>query len=103
MQRHSAEEILGKGLKVKEYQLRKKNIAQNASFGFGITQHIGLGIKYDPSTGTYVMDFYVHLSRPGLREQYRKLRRGKVGSAHRLRKEDGMKCFETKYDGIILN
>ena len=42
-----AEEILEKGLKVKEYELRKKNFARNGSFGFGITEHIDLGIKYD--------------------------------------------------------
>eukprot|EP00428_Durinskia_dybowskii_P073710 CAMPEP_0170395434 /NCGR_PEP_ID=MMETSP0117_2-20130122/21775_1 /TAXON_ID=400756 /ORGANISM="Durinskia baltica, Strain CSIRO CS-38" /LENGTH=199 /DNA_ID=CAMNT_0010651741 /DNA_START=92 /DNA_END=689 /DNA_ORIENTATION=- len=98
-----AEEILEKGLKVKEYELRKKNFAHNGSFGFGITEHIDLGIKYDPSTGIYGMDFYVHLARPGGRVQYRKLRRGKVGFAHRLKKEDGMKWFQTKFDGIILN
>merc|ERR1711985_71461 len=97
-----AEEILEKGLKVKEYELRKRNFAKNGSFGFGITEHIDLGIKYDPSTGIYGMDFYVHLSRPGMRVQYRKLRRGKVGFAHRLKQEDGIKWFQTKYDGIIL-
>ena len=31
---------------VKEYELRKKNFARNGSFGFGITEHIDLGIKY---------------------------------------------------------
>ena len=76
---------------MKEYELRKKNFARNGSFGFGITEHIDLGIKYDPGTGIYGMDFYVHLSRPGGRVQYRKLRRGRVGASHRLRKEDGMK------------
>merc|ERR1712194_382679 len=50
-----AEEILEKGLKVKEYELRKVNFALNGSFGFGITEHIDLGIKYDPSTGIYGM------------------------------------------------
>eukprot|EP00439_Symbiodinium_sp_Y106_P066003 s1629_g10.t1 len=96
-----AEEILEKGLKVKEYELRKKNFARNGSFGFGITEHIDLGIKYDPGTGIYGMDFYVHLSRPGGRVQYRKLRRGRVGSSHRLRKEDGMKWFQTKLRAAI--
>ncbi|CAE8681260.1 unnamed protein product [Polarella glacialis] len=97
-----AEEILEKGLKVKEYELRKKNFAKNGSFGFGITEHIDLGIKYDPGTGIYGMDFYVHLSRPGSRVMYRKLKRGRIGFAHRLKNEDGMKWFQTKFDGIIL-
>merc|ERR1711988_243737 len=97
-----AEEILEKGLKVKEYELKRRNFAKNGSFGFGITEHIDLGIKYDPGTGIFGMDFYVHLGRPGLRVQYKKVRRGKIGFAHRLKKEDGMKWFQTKYDGIIL-
>merc|ERR1712118_416086 len=97
-----AEEILEKGLKVKEYELRKKNFAHNGSFGFGITEHIDLGIKYDHSTGIYGMDFYVHLARPGLRTQYRKTKRGKIGCAHRLKRDEGVKWFQTKYDGIIL-
>merc|ERR1711964_607886 len=88
-----AEEILEKGLKVKEYELRKVNFAKNGSFGFGITEHIDLGIKYDPSTGIYGMDFYVHLARPGCRVMLRKVRRGRVGVQHRLQKEDGMKWF----------
>ena len=33
----SLQEILEKGLKVKEYELRKKNFARNGSFAFGIT------------------------------------------------------------------
>ena len=46
-----AEEILEKGLKVKEYELKKKNFSDTGNFGFGIQEHIDLGIKYDPSTG----------------------------------------------------
>lgn len=48
-----AQEILDRGLKVKEYELKKRNFSQNGNFGFGITEHIDLGLKYDPSTGTY--------------------------------------------------
>ena len=46
-----------------------------------------MGIKYDPGTGIYGMDFYVHLSRPGSRVKNRKLKVGKVGAAHKLRKD----------------
>merc|ERR1719326_2060026 len=97
-----ADEIIEKGLKVKEYELRKKNFARNGSFGFGITEHIDLGIKYDPSTGIYGMDFYIHLARPGRRVMMKKKRPGSVGVQHRLKKEDAKKWFQTKYDGIIL-
>ena len=81
-------EILERGLKVKEYELLQQNFSETGNFGFGINEHIDLGIKYDPTTGIYGMDFYVHLSRPGSRVQLRKLKRGKVGFAHRLKKEE---------------
>merc|ERR1739845_331086 len=58
-----AEEILEKGLKVKEFELKRRNFAKNGSFGFGIEEHIDLGLKYDPSSGIYGMDFYCQLSR----------------------------------------
>lgn len=54
-----AEEILEKGLKVREYELRKNNFSDSGNFGFGIQEHIDLGIKYDPSIGIYGLDFYV--------------------------------------------
>jgi len=37
------------------------------NFGFGIDEHIDLGIKYDTSTGIFGMDFYVVLGRAGQR------------------------------------
>lgn len=98
-----AEDILEKGLKVKEYELKKKNFADSGNFGFGIQEHIDLGIKYDPSTGIYGMDFYVQLTRPGNRVAHRKRARGRVGYSHRVTKEDSIKWFQQTYDGIVLN
>ena len=62
-----ARDILERGLKVKEYELKAENFSATGNFGFGIEEHIDLGIKYDPSTGIYGMDFYVVLNRPGAR------------------------------------
>ena len=78
-----AEELLKRGLKVKEYELRKRNFSDEGkerfitfffqfinyyigNFGFGIDEHIDLGIKYDPSTGIYgiclmIIFYFLHL------------------------------------------
>merc|ERR1712228_76351 len=98
-----AEEILERGLKVREYELRRDNFSLNGNFGFGIQEHIDLGIKYDPSIGIYGMDFYVVLGRPGMNVMKKKRKPGRLGFPHRLTKDDAMKWFQTKYDGIILN
>merc|ERR1712126_498688 len=97
-----AEEILEKGLKVKEYELRQGNFSSNGNFGFGIQEHIDLGIKYDPNIGIYGMDFYVVLGSPGMNVLHKKRCSGSVGSQHQLVKDDAMKGFQQKYDGIIL-
>merc|ERR1712170_282148 len=98
-----AEEILDRGLKVREYELRRNNFSDTGNFGFGIQEHIDLGIKYDPSVGIYGMDFYVVLGRAGMNVRHKKRKMGRVGFPHRLVKDDAMKWFQTEYDGIILN
>merc|ERR1712189_52902 len=97
-----AEEILEKGLKVKEYELRQGNFSATGNFGFGIQEHIDLGIKYDLSIGIYGMDFYVVMKRPGYSITQRRRCKAKIGKQRRLTANDAMKWFQTKYDGIIL-
>ncbi|EXJ78969.1 60S ribosomal protein L11 [Capronia epimyces CBS 606.96] len=96
-----AEEILERGLKVKEYELRKKNFSETGNFGFGISEHIDLGIKYDPAIGIYGMDFYCCLSRPGARIARRRRAKGKIGRNHKVSKDDTVKWFKTRFEGIV--
>ena len=95
-------EILERGLKVKEYELLQKNFSDTGNFGFGINEHIDLGIKYDPTTGIYGMDFFVCLTRPGARVARRKVRQGRVGASHKITKEDSIKWFQDKFEGVVL-
>lgn len=108
------------GLKVKEYELLRNNFSNTGCFGkrsvyisshsvltgFGITEHIDLGIKYDPSTGIFGkpvqlrrlcdlfftgMDFYCVLERPGYRISRRRRCKSRIGFPHRVHKEDAIK------------
>ncbi|KAI0977707.1 hypothetical protein GJ496_000715 [Pomphorhynchus laevis] len=60
-----AEKILEKGLRVKEFELRENCFSNTGNFGFGIDEHIDLGLKYDPGVGIFGMNFYIVLVRPG--------------------------------------
>ncbi|MGH0175241.1 UNVERIFIED_CONTAM: hypothetical protein FKN15_070141, partial [Acipenser sinensis] len=86
-----AEEILEKGL--------KNNFSDTGNFGFGIQEHIDLGIKYDPGIGIYGLDFYVVLGRPGFSIADKKQKRGRIGSKHRIGKEEAMRWFQQKVRG----
>jgi len=102
MRGEKAEEILERGLKVKEYELRKKNFSATGNFGFGIQEHIDLGLKYDPSTGIYGMDFYVVMKRAGYRVAKRRARQGRVGNTHKIQKKETQAWFKEKYEGILM-
>lgn len=97
-----ATDLLEKGLKVKEFELMSYNFSNTGSFGFGISEHIDLGIKYDPSTGIYGMDFFVVLGRRGERVAQRKRANNKVGFAHRVKAAEAMNWFSKTYNGIVL-
>mmetsp|Transcript_57741 Transcript_57741/g.135536 ORF Transcript_57741/g.135536 Transcript_57741/m.135536 type:complete len:178 (+) Transcript_57741:28-561(+) len=97
-----AEELLERGLKVKEFELKNKNFSNTGNFGFGINEHIDLGIKYDPSVGIYGMDFYIVLERSGSRVSKRKRCQKKIGKFQKISKEDSLRWFQEKYEGVIL-
>jgi len=96
-----AEEILQKGLTVKEFELPDKAFSEQGNFGFGIQEHIDLGLKYDPAVGIYGMDFYVVLSRPGLRVTQRKRAQARLGNRQKVTREEAKRWFINKYGGHI--
>merc|ERR1712219_62597 len=96
-----AEEILERGLKVKEYELKKRNFSATGNFGFGIQEHIDLGIKYDPAIGIYGMDFFCCMTRPGERVAKRRRCKTHVGSTHKIKRDETVKWFKNRFEGIV--
>ena len=68
------------------------------NWGFGINEHIDLGIKYDPNAGIYGMDFYVVMKRAGDRVAKRKIKVSKVGFRQRIEKEESIAWFEKTWN-----
>ncbi|GFS33997.1 ribosomal L5P family protein [Actinidia rufa] len=93
-----AMQLLESGLKI----LRLLHLSMYYLNSF-VVQGDGVNLMYDPSTGIYGMDFYVVLERPGYRVGRRRRCKSRVGIQHRVTKEDAMKWFQVKYEGVILN
>ncbi|XP_010244733.1 PREDICTED: 60S ribosomal protein L11-1-like [Nelumbo nucifera] len=91
-----AKQLLESGLKVKEYELLRRNFSDTGCFSFSIQEHIDLGINYDPSIGIYGMDFYVIHERPRYRVARRRRCKSHIGIQHRVTKEDAMKWSSTR-------
>ena len=81
---------------MKEYELKKANFSETGNFGFGIQEHIDLGIKYDPGIGIFGMDFFVVMGRPGARVARRKRCKSRVGFQHKVKKEDSQAWFKQR-------
>merc|ERR1719421_2623640 len=88
-----AKEILERGLKVKEYELPRNCFSEYGHFGFGITEHIDLGIRYDPYTGIFGMHFYVVLKKPGFRIAKRKRCRSRLGNSQKIDAEEARNWY----------
>merc|ERR1712224_882195 len=81
-----AMDLIEKGLKITDYEISAKHFSDSGNFGFGVNEHIDLGLKYDPSTGIYGMDFYDVLRRAGFRTSKKKRKRGRIGVSHLVTK-----------------
>ena len=95
-------EILDRGLRVKGYELPSSSFSETGNFGFGITEHIDLGLKYDPAIGIFGMDFYIVTGRPGTRVSQRRRRTNRVGAAHRVTKAESMDWVAKKFEVAIM-
>ena len=97
-----AKDILERGLKVKDFQLNKNAFSNTGTFGFGIHEHIDLGLRYDPYTGIFGMDFFVVLKRPGARVSRRKHGQSRIGNNQKISQEEAQEWFKRTYDGTLI-
>ena len=75
---------------------------QHSDYRFGIQEHIDLGIKYDPNTGIYGMDFFTVLARKGKRVAQRKRQHARLGNFQKVNKEEAQKWFTEKLGGTLI-
>merc|ERR1712227_366312 len=96
-----AMDLIERGLKITDYEISAKHFSASGNFGFGVNEHIDLGLKYDPATGIYGMDFYVVLRRPGFNVAKKKQKRGRIGLAHKITREDAMEWVRQTFNAEI--
>merc|ERR1711908_125227 len=94
-------DLIERGLKITDYEISSKHFSASGNFGFGVNEHIDLGLKYDPATGIYGMDFYIVLKRAGFNVPKKKAKRGRMGVSHRVTKEDAMEWVRQTFNADI--
>merc|ERR1712224_1000615 len=93
---------------VARYTVRTFGIRRNEKIACHVTVRgdkamdlIELGLKYDPQTGIYGMDFYIVLKRAGFNVPKKKAKRGRMGVQHRVTKEDAMEWVRQTFNADI--
>jgi large subunit ribosomal protein L11e len=60
-----------------------------------------MGVKYDPATGIFGMDFYIVLGRKGFKVAKRKHAQSRVGASHKITKTDAQQWFVKQFEGVL--
>ncbi|RLG04785.1 MAG: 50S ribosomal protein L5 [Thaumarchaeota archaeon] len=103
LRKDKAVEFLQKALQAVNNILKASSFDENGNFSFGIKEHLDIpGTKYDPELGIIGMDVCVHLSRPGLRVALRRRARSKVGSSHKVTREEAMEFMRQAFGVKIV-
>ena len=94
-----ANELLKNVLKANENRLSPDQFDNSGNFSIGVKEYIDLpGIKYDPEIGIIGMDICVTLERPGFRVKRKRIRPKKIGSKHKITKEEAKEWIKNEYD-----
>ncbi len=96
-----AERFLKNAFEVIDRTLNPRQIG-DGWLSFGIREHIDFpGVDYDPEIGIFGMDVNVVFRRKGYRVERRKRAVSKIGSNHRIVKQDVIDHIREKY-GVVV-
>ena len=98
--RKNTMELLKRLLVAKGNALAQKSFDTQGNFSFGIPEYIDIeGLEYDPDLKIMGLEVAVTLQRPGFRIKSRKLKSKKIGSNHKISKDDAIN-FATQKLGV---
>lgn len=98
LRKEKAKEFLRKALQAVGNVLSETKFDEYGNFSFGIKEHIDVpGTRYYPELGIVGMDVCVTVARPGLRVRERRISRGKIGSGHRLTRDEAIQFIRETF------
>ena len=97
-----AKEFLDKALTSRKRVLKPQCFDKTGNFSFGVPEYIDFpGAKYDPKIGMFGFDVCVTLGRRGTRVETRRIKKSRLGKAHRIAKADAMEFAKSSFNAKI--
>ena len=94
-----AEELLKQLLSAKENIIKPTQVDATGNLAFGIHEYIDIpGIEYDPDIKIMGLEVCVTLERPGYRVKKRRTQKAKIGTHHRIHKDEAINYFKEAFE-----
>jgi len=103
LRRQAAVEFLKKALVAVENKIKKSSFDKDGNFSFGIREYIDIpGVRYSHEIGMMGLDVSVTLERPGYHVKKRRIRQAKIGSKHKIKKEEAVEWLKNNFGVEII-
>lgn len=99
LRRKKAEEVLKRLLSAKENRLKESQFDDKGNLAFGLHEYVDIpGMKYEHEIGMLGLEVSVTLERAGFRIKRRKSRKTKIGTNHKISKEDAIDFMKNNFN-----
>jgi large subunit ribosomal protein L5 len=99
----NAEELLKRLLIAKGNKLPRTKFDDYGNLSFGLHEYIDIpGVKYDPTIGIIGFEVAITLERPGFRIKRRSMKKTKVATKHKIKKEEAIQFIKDKFNTEIV-
>ncbi|MCS7094546.1 MAG: 50S ribosomal protein L5 [Thaumarchaeota archaeon] len=103
LRHEKAIEFLRRAFEAAKNTLRSESFDTYGNFSFGVKEHLDMpGTRYDPELGMIGFDVVVHVARPGLRVQNRRIKRSKIPVSHRPTKEESIEFVRREFGVNVI-
>ena len=103
LRKEKAIEFLRRALAAVGNRIKASSFDDHGNVSFGIKEHIDIpGTKYDPNIGIFGMDVCISFEKPGYRVKRRRIKKSKVGKAHKVTKCEAMEYLKREFGVEIV-
>lgn len=96
--RKGTKELLKRLLYAKENRLKENNFDENGSISFGVHEYVDVeGLEYNHDVGMMGFEVSITLERPGYSIKKRATNPRKVGSKHKITKEESVEFMKKEF------
>lgn len=99
----AADAFLRKALDIRDFKIPNYSFDDNGNLNFGISDYTDFpGQRYDPEIGIFGLDIAIVIERPGGRVRRRRILSRKVGTGHRVAREEAMALMKQQFNIEVI-